>query len=51
MYNVIVKEDIERKLQSMKTAAVGTLDFYYVFTAIDGINLPHFAPFRISVTE
>jgi len=30
---------------------VRTLDFYYVFTTTHGINLPHFAPFRISVTE
>lgn len=33
------------------TTVVRTLDFYYVFTTIDGINLPHFAPFRISVPE
>ena len=33
------------------TTVVRTLDFYYCFTTTHGINLPHFASFRISVTE
>ena len=30
---------------------VRTLDFYYGFTTTHGINLPHFSPLRIFVTE
>lgn len=30
---------------------VTTPNSYYVFTTIDGINLPYFSPFRILVTE
>jgi len=41
--------------QSRKTrinpTVVTTPNSYYVFTTIDGINLPYFAPFRIFVTE